>query len=172
MSYQSQPLDLRDLTVHKFPRPKKTLINARHVAPSEVMSRRLVKSHLEKRNDRTTKGAQPSPIIKDSSDISNTSVLEPGGQVYRYWARPGPTCLPDSQSSLTERLISQYLQKSGRTAGRPRPSYTWPTDEWPRPLYTWPTDEWPRPPYTWPTDEWPRPLHTWPTDEWPKPLET
>jgi len=92
--------------------------------------------------------------------------------LYRYWARPGPTCLPDSQSSLTERLISQYLQKSGRTAGRPRPSYTWPTDEWPRPSYTWPTDEWPRLPYTWPIDEWPRPLHTWPTDEWPKPLET
>ena len=49
--------------------------------------------------------------------------------MYRYWARPGPTCLPDSQSSLTERLISQYLQNSGRTTGRPRisPEF-WPND--------------------------------------------
>ena len=81
---------------HITPPPKKPLINARHVVPSEVMSRRLVKSHLEKRNDCTTKGGQPTPIIKDSSDISNTSALEPGGQVYQYWARPGPTCLPDA----------------------------------------------------------------------------
>ena len=120
--------------------------------------------------------------------------------MYRYWARPGPTYLPDSQSSLTERLISQYLQKSVRTTGRPRiSSEIWPNDRQtenifrnlakrpadreylhksgqttgrPRPLYTWPIDEWPRPLYTWPTDKWPRPLHTWPTDEWPKPLET
>ena len=63
----------------QFLAPEKTLINVGHVTPPEVTSR------LRKANSHTLKGNRPTPTIKDSSD---TSILEPEGQVYWYGTRP------------------------------------------------------------------------------------
>jgi len=68
--------------------PEKPFINAHHVTPPKVTSR------LGKPNSHAPKGGWPTPIIKDSSDIS---ALEPGGkctgmgetEIRSTWPRPG-----------------------------------------------------------------------------------
>jgi len=103
----------------QIPPPKKPLINAHHIAPSEVTSRRLVKSHLEKRNGRTIKKGRQTSIITNSSDTSNISALELGGQVYRYWARLGPAWLPDAQSVCPrDRMAERFEGLAERPSGR------------------------------------------------------
>jgi len=55
--------------------------------------------------------------------------------LYRYWARLGPTWLPDALVNLTEtfgdlaeRSRGQDLWRLGRATERPRPLKTWPRD--------------------------------------------
>ena len=63
--------------IHNDSCPKKNPINAGHVTPPKVTSRRLRSLHTSGSPIVThLRGDQPTPTIKDSSDVS---ILEPGG---------------------------------------------------------------------------------------------
>jgi len=93
----------------QLPPPKKPLINAHHIAPSEVMSRRLVKSHLEKRNGRTIKKGRQTSIITNSSDTSKHICPRAWGASVPVLGEAGTRLTARFPVNLTERPRGQDL---------------------------------------------------------------